>query len=181
MIGQMEQLVKKGNLITPALNKLMNLAGVPLGTLENPEVEAFDKLSNSLTRGISKYFPGRINVIEFQNFLRQIPTLQNSDEGKLWVIENLRKLQEPKIAEYRVLSEILRENGNKAPANLNFLVTERMGPFMDSWAKEMTAGIERANSIATGQPSGTIRMTRNGKTYDIPRDKVESAREAGFQ
>jgi len=182
VLGQMKQLVDRGKLITPALNKLMNLAGVPLGVLDNPDVENFDKLSNYLTRGISKYFPGRINVIEFQNFLRQIPTLQNSERGKKVIINNLEKMEELKFLEYNTMAEIIGENGGKVPPNLNFLVLQQMKPKLDQWAKEITSGFNEADSLSGGgASSGMIRMTRNGISYDIPLDKVEGAIKDGFK
>jgi hypothetical protein len=156
------------------MNSLLSKAGIPLGVLNNPESEEFDKLSNQLTRTIQNYYGSRILQTEFHNFLRQIPTLQNSEEGRKRIIDNLRKAQIPKQLEYDAYKQVMQENGGKRPVDLKERITEKLIPSLDNWLKDMRQSIDK--TLPHDVPSGTlIVIAPNGMKKAIPKDQVANA------
>jgi len=177
LLNEMEYLNDKGDLITPALNKLLNVFGVPLGTLNNPDSEAFDKLSNQLTRGITKYYGTRLNMQEFTNFLRQIPTLQNSHEGQKLIINGLKRSLEPSRLEYQVYRDIMKENGGKRPLDLQDQILDRMEPQLEAWSKDFKRNYNEVFKTPPAQiPAGmVVLITPDEEKIFVPTEKAEEA------
>ncbi len=182
ILGQMEELSGKGNLSTPAMNTLLNKIGIPIGILNNPDSEEFDKLANTLTRDIQKFYGARILASEFQNFLKQIPTLNNSPEGRKRIIDNLNTMLNPAKFEYEAYKQIIRENGGKRPPDLRERVMDRMEPLLDQWATEFKQSTQSKDININLPPvqSGKIRMTKGGRTFDFPADQFEIRKQQGF-
>lgn len=174
VLGQMKNLAEKGNLTTPVMSTLINKVGIPLGVLDNPDSEEFDKLANTLTRDIQKFYGSRILASEFQNFLRQIPTLQNSPEGRKRIIENLEKTILPAKIEYDVYRQILKENNGVRPRDIREQVIDRMEPLLDEWSKEFKNNIEKTNPDKI--PMGSlIVLTPEGRRVAVPKDRISEA------
>lgn len=181
ILGQMTKLAEGGNLTTPGLAASLNALHIPLGVLNNPDTEEFDKLSNQLTRGIQKFYGSRILVSEFNNFLRQIPSLMNSEEGKQRIISNLEKALLPAKYEYATYKEILKKNGGKRPENLREQIIERLDPLLDKWAAEFKGDVKDMTVKNLPMPkSGSVRLTRDGKFYDFPEDQLQQRLQMGF-
>lgn len=136
ILDRMEILNKEGKLTNPLVAKLSDQLGIPISILSNPESEEFEKLSNNLTREISQVFKGRILASEFENFLKQIPTLMNSEEGRNRVIQSIKMLNEPKIEQAKLSREIIKENNGIPPFDLEDQVSERMNEYLDDLAQK---------------------------------------------
>src|SRR5690606_18161947 len=81
------QLDKEGNISTPVLIKLMDTFGIPIGVLGNPATEEYRKIEADYVRDVSKVFPGgRITNYEIGAYLKTIPGLMNSPEGRKQII-----------------------------------------------------------------------------------------------
>jgi hypothetical protein len=173
ILGQMENLVNRGSLTTPIMAQLLSKAGLSVGILNNPDSEEFDKLSNNLTRDIQKFYGSRILQSEFQNFLRQIPTLMNSPEGRSRIIGNMQKMLLPAELEYETMREIVRENGGKRPRNLREMTLERMEPQLDSWAAEFKADVGGKGREQFAERVEII--SPQGRRFSVPRERVEEA------
>jgi len=173
ILNQMDGLAKNRDLTTPLMNNLLGAIGMPLGILNNPDSEEFEKLSNNLTRDITKFYGARINQTEFVNFLKQIPTLNNSEEGRIRVISNLKKMLEPAGLEYRIMSEIMAENGGKPIPNMNFEVTKRMEPTLEKWASEINNDMHRLANQSTPLASDEVVMVfPDGARKRVPKSEV---------
>jgi hypothetical protein len=180
VLDQMDALSKSGQLTTPLTATLLQKAGFPLGVLDNPESEAFDKLSNQLTRTIQNYYGSRILQSEFHNFLRQIPTLQNSEEGRKRIIDNMRKAQIPKQLEFQAYKQVMQENGGKRPVDLKERVAEKLIPELNIWLKDMRATLDK--TLPHQIPEGTIVIiSPDGRRVAVPKDRVGEALTQGGQ
>jgi len=124
-LGKMEIAAESGQLPTPALIKTLEFFGLPLGIINNPLGEAYDKESNEYIKDISNYFPGQIRVAEIEPFMKTIPTLLNSDEGKKLIIKSQQLINKQKTDTYDAYKQILKENNGKKPQNLDVEVLDR--------------------------------------------------------
>jgi hypothetical protein len=137
-LDRMRKLVHKGELTPPeAAAALDTLAhgiwgvGINLKGMQNEDSQEFEKLSNDMLKGIQDIFGSRILKTEVDNFMKTIPTLLQSDSGKIAVIDNLKMLSEANLQEDKLAKQIVRDNGGKVPANLEQIVEEQLGDYLD--------------------------------------------------
>ncbi len=137
-LDRMRKLVENGKLTSPELAAgLDTLAhgvwgvGINLKGFQNADSQEFEKLSSDMFKGIQDIFGSRILKTEVDNFAKTIPTLLQSDAGKIAVIDNLKMLSEASLAEDKVAKEIVRANGGQVPPNLEDLVEQQLGDYLD--------------------------------------------------
>ena len=87
--------------------------------------EKFEKLSASFLKGMKDIFGARISNAEMNAFLTSIPTLGQTDAGKLSVIEDMELFNKAAEVKYKAMRQIIKENGGVPPANLQDQVEER--------------------------------------------------------
>jgi len=142
-LNRMAELNNTGQLTAPATAVLLDKLGLPVSILGNPDSEEFDKLSKDLLKNIRTYFGARINVVEVENFLKTIPSLMNSQEGRSRVISNLKMLLEPRklmFDEYRRIREERLQQGKPLPIDLEESVIEGIKPQLDELSQRFEAG-----------------------------------------
>lgn len=163
-LERMEKLVESGKLDSPGFASALDTVahgfwgvGINLKHLLNPESQEFEKLSNDMLSGIQDIFGSRILKTEVDTFLKTIPTLSQSNEGKQAVIENLKLLNDAKLAQDRTAKEIIAQNDGKVPADLELLVDERMesilDEFHDKFVNQMHKPVKNNKRILGGAAS----------------------------
>lgn len=167
-LNRMEELNKNGTLTGPSTAMILEKMGLPLGVLGNPDSEEFDKLSKDMLKNIRTYFGARINVVEVENFLKTIPSLLNSPEGRDRVINNLRMLLEPRkmmFDEYRKIKQESKESGKPMPIDLEETVIERIKPQLDELSKKFQQGSPQPE-IAKEAQAGTFEKMPPAKNHN---------------
>lgn len=167
-LNKLEALNEKGDLAKPLLAKFADVTGIPLSVLSNPDSEEFEKGSQNLVKGITEFYGNRILLAEVQNFLKTIPTLMNSKEGRARIIDGMRALLEPASLAYDAYKQILKEEGS-VPKDLHEKITERISPKLDELA-------EKFKRVAS---EFSIVETPDGRQVQVPRNKVDAALKAG--
>lgn len=172
-LDRMEALDEKGNLSTPFMVKTLQTFNMPLGVLSNPDSEEFAKLEAEFLRDVRQVFPGgRITNYEIQAYLKGVPNLLNSAEGRRSIIRNRRLINDAKKARYNAYKEILKEHGGRKPPNLDIMIQERTSAEMARISDEFRNNIQSTTEMFQ-QP---IRMRdKNGRIYNIPPNKIEQA------
>lgn len=158
-LEKMEQLIKTGKLTNPifasaikAIGKGIFGFGIDLSALQNPESQQFDKLSNDFLREAKSIFGSRLTDADLNAFLKTVPTLSISNEGKMHVIQNMRQFNETAKIKEKALNDIIKENGGRRPRGLLELVDERIGPQLDVIAKrfkQSVGPVESTQSLPT--------------------------------
>lgn len=138
-LDRMQELNDSGKLAGPSAAKFMEALNIPVSILSNPESEEFSKLSQDLMSNITQYFGNRILQIEVQNFLKTIPTLMNSEEGRDRIIHNMKLLLKPQQLEYKAYQDI-RKKGGPLPLDLHEQILERIEPQLDELSQEFKTG-----------------------------------------
>lgn len=154
-INRMKELIKEGNLSNPAFASVLDTLehvvpslgiGINLKWLLTPESQEFDKLSKDFLKDVKKIFGARVTDNEVRSFLKTIPTLSQSNEGKLRIINNMQLFNEASKSKKDVLNEILEENGGFRPRNIDQLVEKRSKKKIDEIAKRFEGGISKEQS-----------------------------------
>lgn len=101
--------------------------------------EEFEKLSADFIRDAKGIFGGRITDADLNAFFQTVPTLNQTQQGRLKIIKNMKAFNDAAVAESEALEEVIKENGGERPANLPFLVQKRAQQKIDKAAEEFSA------------------------------------------
>lgn len=184
VLSQMGKIADRGNLPAPLLVQAFDSLGIPLGALNNPDSEQFSKLSQELVKNISGTYGNRILKVEVDNFLKSIPTLLNSDEGKKRLIQQWKIINEGKKAKYDAYREVEEEHPKKLPSNFKFLVQDKADKKLDKLSEEFrSVGLEQKRVKVP--PGTTVTVQDLDRYLDLANDDVElakkMAREDGYE
>lgn len=126
-LDKMEQLEADDKLAGPWLSKLSDMTGIPISTLSNASTEEFEKVVAQRGLKVAEaYGFGRILQTEYENFLKTIPNLMNSPEGRKRIREGLRYFDNLAVKRYEIFKDIKKKSKGKLPLDLAEQVTERM-------------------------------------------------------
>lgn len=95
-----------------------------------PTTEEFEKLSNDFIKGAKDIFGARITDADLKAFYQMIPTLMNTDRGKLAVMRNMRLFNEAQHIRTKEMKKIIKKEGYR-PINLPELVEENVEPQLE--------------------------------------------------
>jgi hypothetical protein len=169
-LRKMEALNKGGDLSSPAFVAAVEAAGLPAGWILNPSDEEYQKLAQTLMNDIQSVYGSRLNVFAEQSFAKTIPTLINSKEGRERIIRDAKNVNESRKIMYDTYMQ-LSEGGTYLPVNLREQVLQKANDKIEQNALELE------ESMAAYKP---MRMTKNGKPYDIPAQYVFQALQQGY-
>ncbi len=171
------QLDKEGNLSATAMVKALDFFGIPIGILNNPATDEYRKLEADYIRDVSKVFPGgKVTNYELGAYLKTIPSLMNSPEGRKAIVRNRKLMNEAKRVRYDEYNRIIKENNGKKPPNLGLILEERTAEKIANIEERFIQGMS-SNVEKFQQP---IRMyDPEGHPLDIPPNKIEQALKGG--
>lgn len=124
-LNQQLGLANSGQLPTPAMVKTMDYLGFPLGILSNPAAELYEKVTQSNVLDVSKAFPGAIKNFEIESYMKTIPQLINSDDGKKIIIENKLIENDQKRQNALISQKIIEENNGRMPKDYRYQMMDR--------------------------------------------------------
>lgn len=173
---QMQKIASDSDLISPTAAVFLDTLGIPLGALEDPSSELYNKVSLDLLKGLPETYGNRIMKVEVENFLKTIPTLMNSPEGRRMVASNMLKLGEMKEVYYNEMRRQQRQHldtSKPLPRDFQQTVFDQVKPQIDRVNNEFVKMSEikslPPNTVPFFDPSGNIKF--------IPKDKAQWASE----
>ena len=166
------------NIIKPTAAMFLEHLGIPLGALEDPSSELYNKLSQDLLKGLPETYGNRILKVEVDNFLKTIPTLLNSPDGRRMIASNMLKLGEMKEVYYKAMRDIQRNllDSNKPfPKDFEQVVFDQVKPQIDRINNEFVK-MSEIKSV----PEGTVPyFNPNGEIEFVPKEHVDWANKNG--
>lgn len=186
-LGAIERLTKEGKISDfGRFNAMIEGIHIPfVGKLDftpwmNADEQTVDKLSKDFLRDISKIFKGRVLQSEIENFMKTVPSLLQSDEGRLKVIHNIKLFNKAAKIKYDAMRDILKENKMVPPRYLEMEIEERTKKqmqeiekkFVEGNDKEIKEAAELARKRQMAQPKGFIKGALNMVT-NPPRNLSE--------
>jgi hypothetical protein len=163
-LNRMEELVNKGDLTRPRWHSILNAidhgifgAGINLHSLETADSQEFDKLSKEFLKNAKNIFGSRITDNDVKVFMRMVPDLSQSREGKLAIIHNMKLYNEGIRIRKKASDEVLRQNGGQLPYDYEEKVDQLAKPGLDALAvrfqKEVRTQPEPQQSNFLGLPA----------------------------
>ena len=155
-LDRIEVLTKKGSLGTPLGNAaIKTLAkgifgfGIDLTNWMTADAQELDKLSTDFIRSAKDIFGGsRLTDADLNAFAKIIPSLSQSNNGRLRIVHNMRLFNEAAKIKKQALDKIIEANGGKRPANLESLIDKVAGPQLD----ELSARFKRGEAPEVRPP-----------------------------
>lgn len=142
-LNRFQELEDTGKLDTPGYVEFLNRSGLDIPALMNPESQEFQKIANNFVKDAKNYFGGRVSNFEVEQFLKTIPSLSQSPEGRKRVIANLKYLNQAKVEYYNGLREVLDENRGIPPYDLLLKVSDKIEKKQDALSKKFRQDLAR--------------------------------------
>lgn len=153
--------------------------GLPISMLRNPNSEEFQKLQQQLMKGVTQY-GSRILQVEFDNFMKQIPTLTNSKEGRAKIYRNIKLMNQINLDSYQAKKDIIKENGGVPPMDLFDQIQERIAPKLEDLSKKMIEGDKSAKIQQSPPKKGFVWMKfPDGQIKQAPENELQKWKNLG--
>jgi hypothetical protein len=140
-LDRMKKLVESGKTGSPAFNSLVKTItkglfgfGIDLNYLKSLNAQELEKLSIDLSKNAKEYYGGNVAVKELELLMQSLPSIYQSPEAALRVINNMKNMNQENIEEARILKDVIQKNKGKRPENLELAVYEEMAPIREQLA-----------------------------------------------
>lgn len=179
LLGRQKELNKKGNLPHPAQTQFLRNFGMEWAL--NPDAQEFGGLEKEFLKGARSIFGGRVTNFEMSQFLRGIPTLMQSKEGRGRIIKNLDIMARLKKLKSETTNKILK-NHEYPPANLQELVSDKMKNKREQLLNDFVTGGDTLKMMPSPEgnenkllktPEGTWKISNGKKWNDISQEEVD--------
>lgn len=182
-LGRMSTLLDQGKLVNPVFNEALKKLNLDIPALKNPDSQEFDKLTVDFLRGAREIFGARVTNFEAENFLKSIPSLAQSDEGKRRIIRNLDLLNQGALLREKAMRDIVRENEGNPPLDLDDRVEERIDPEIERISAVFLSG-DRSDNAPKGveiSAEEVIMIDPAGNRRKLKKSDAVAARKAGYR
>jgi hypothetical protein len=166
------------DIIGPTAATFLDHLGIPLGALENPSSELYNKLSQDLLKGLPETYGSRILKVEVDNFLKTIPTLMNSPDGRRMIASNMLKLGEMKEVYYNAMrreQKKIEEKKEQYPRDFQQTVFDQVKPQVDRINEEFV----KLSEITSVPKNHIPFFGPNGQIEFVPKEHAQWAQENG--
>lgn len=140
-IERMDLLNKEGKLNNPFFYSFLKSVGLDIPALLTPESQEFQKLTIDFLKNAKKMFGARITNFEAETFLKSIPSLTQTSEGRSRVIRNLKLLYQGSDMRKKAMQEIIKQNNGIPPFDLSEQIEEKIAPQIDVLANQFREGL----------------------------------------
>lgn len=135
-LRRIEELDRRGN-VQGLSGELLKKVG--LGRFRSADTHELEKLSVGMLSNLKNIFGARPTNLDVKLYMESIPSLLQSPEGRQRIIRNLKAANQAAGLRADTLREILKENNNRVPENLELEIENRIGPQLDRLNSEISA------------------------------------------
>jgi hypothetical protein len=178
----LRELTQTGKMPNPTFyNVVKKFGGETFSQLFNPKAEQYNKIIQDFVKNIKDVFGTRITEKQIEEFLKSLPTLANTDEGKMRILDFLELTSRAEFSRGEAINNIIDNAGGVPPYNLQMLASKATSKIYDDLGENIVSlisdskryldiyksggKIKNASQLKT-LPDGTI-VWRKGKRYTI--------------
>ena len=154
--------------------------------LANPETQGFVKTINDFTVKAKETFGARVTNFELQSFMRRLPTLSNSTEGRRLIISQMKSMQELDRLESDSLKEVYDHYGLRGidPQKAEQVAAELRAPQEERLREKVLQSVS-AQTVYEAQElvpaDKVVARDPEGKIVYIFAEKAAQAEEKGYE
>lgn len=134
-LDRLEELEKEG-LPNEAVFALYKNAGFDLPSLLGEKGEEYNKVTANFVRNAKAIFGSRLTDADLNQFLKTVPSLSNSPEGRKRINANLKRVASLDKAAVDAYEDILKENKGIPPFDLELQLDKALDKKRESIAKQ---------------------------------------------
>lgn len=194
LIDNMARLDATGKLTNPRAYSLLKKIGMDIPSLLSPESQEYLKFQQSYLTNAKNIFGSQISAFEINEYLKGIPTLENTSEGKKRIFMNQMIENEGRKAIVDATDEVIKENGGTPPLDLETRARERAQPKIAALAEQYKQGISqpveqkspvpgrnKASNVTAKPGYQVMTNPQTGQTLQMLESDVAAAKQAGWQ
>ncbi len=164
-LKRFNELINKGDLAHPLWASFVKTLqhGIPvlgvsldLTSLMSQDSQEFEKLSTDFLKDAKAIFGSKMTEGELMQFLKTVPSLSQSNEGKVAVIRNMNEFNAAAKLRKDTMNKIIKEYKGR-PENLEELTSERMGPELDKIVENIRANTPKEVPSTQSLPGSLAR------------------------
>jgi hypothetical protein len=154
-LDRLNTLNRQNKLMHPLMYSALKKVGMDVPGLQNADMQEFEKEKNAFLKNAKSIFGARVTNYEMNQFLKTIPSLEQTQEGRTRVIRNLKLAGKAAQIRATAMRDIIKENKRIPPLDLQQLVEERVGDQLDKISKQFASGerLPDFKSIKDADPS----------------------------
>lgn len=146
--------------------------------LANAETQGFVKTVNDFTVKAKDTFGSRVTNFELGAFMKRLPTLANSEEGRRLIIAQMDAMADLDQLYYDSLKEVYdhyKLDGIDSQ-EAERIAEERRAPKEEELKKRVQDATmaQEVFELKAGLPAGVVLMEYNGKKVGVPEDQIEA-------
>jgi len=159
--------------------------------LASPEAQRYIKTINDFTTKAKDSYGSRVTNFDLTQFMKRLPTLANTEEGRKEIIEQMRTLNSINMAREQALINYVDEQGGvrnvdwdraerEADKRSKNIVDELKKDFIkieSNSKKSYTKSIDSDRKLASQK--GLVLMELNGENIFVPKSDVSKAKKRG--
>ena len=166
---------KKNNLPEPWVVATVEGLGLNVPAFLGADAETYQKLSADFIKNLKDVFGSQVRVAEMNAFLKTLPTLMNSPEGRDRLLTNMIRISEARIHAGDVMDRLLEENEDVPTLNLKRRVNKEIKPYMDNMWEQF---VKTAAGENTG-PKNATQARQSKRPKHVPENYVRTRRADG--
>lgn len=136
-LQQLEDLTNYGDMDSPLWITALRTLRLDSPALMKADSAVFEKVRNEFLPQMKATFGARITDKDLEMFIKGLPDLSQSKEGRLKVIKIMKEVNKASKARYDALKSIEKEHGDKLPYNIESLVEDRVETKLDHIADNL--------------------------------------------
>jgi hypothetical protein len=164
-LDRMKTLNNKDQLMHPLLYTGLKGVGLDIEALQNPDTIEFNKLTNDFQKNARAIFGSRVTNFELAQFMRTIPTLSQTKEGRDRIIRNLKLFNKAVLVTKEAMDDILKEHNNVPPYDLDTLVDRRIGSQLEKISHQFSSGAKEADFKSIREASPELYKGKTGTDH----------------
>lgn len=118
-LDRLEELEDSGKLDSASYYTFLKNAGLDIPALMSPESQEYNKIVNNFVRNIKDIFGAKISNQEMEQFMKTLPNLSQSAEGRKRVIANLKNIARVNAEYGNTLKEVMAKYNNRVPIGVD--------------------------------------------------------------
>lgn len=159
---------------------------VRIPRLSTPEAQAYVKLVNDFTTKAKDSYGARVTNFELQRFLKRLPTLANSKEGRQLILDQLKMATDINKLEAEAITKVYDHYGsqNVTPDVALREARKLVKPQVDAIREKATKNLseqERLEARAGTRQGYVPARDPDGNLKQIPIDSIEMAQKRGWK